>query len=323
MYLFLRVDPSKRDGYFLSPRGTPCRFESWPVNHSDVPIPPERCLYTLIHARRENHDSLLHQLVIPIVREVRRHPELDSLFFARYNQPDWQLRFRILGRPAWVDGTVRELVGQGLPLLRERGLLEGWEFATYQREYERYGGEQGMRLSEKVFLHDTVACCDLIDAEGRGLLSKSRREYSLVFVERFLDLLRFDRERRIAFYRQGYSWAVDNDDWSAQDLRLLEERYQGLKEGLSALFRGDARDDPEALYGGAEPARIAMTCLQATRPVVDELLAAHAAGGIHQDLVPLAWSLCHMHCNRIGVEVNAEAIIRFFMHRLYQDEAIL
>ena len=293
------------------------------MNDSDVPIPPERCLYTLIHAPRENHDALLRELVIPIVRELRRSPELDSLFFARYNQPDWQLRFRILGVPAWVDGPVRELIDQRLPSLRDRGLLEGWEFASYQREYERYGGEEGMRLCEKIFLHDTLACCELIDAEDRGLLGKSRREYSLVFVERFLDLMRFDRERRIAFYRQGYAWAVDNDAWSAEDLRLLEERYQGLKEGLLALFHGDRGDDPDALYGGAEPARIARACLDATRPVLDELLAAHAAGRIPQDLVHLAWSLCHMHCNRIGVEVSAEAIIRFFMHRLHQDEAIL
>jgi thiopeptide-type bacteriocin biosynthesis protein len=284
---------------------------------------PERCLYTLIHAPRENHERLLHDLVIPVVREVRRSPELHSLFFVRYAEPDWQLRFRILGAPEWVDATARALVATRLLVLREGGLVDSWEFATYQREYDRYGGEEGMRLCEGIFLQDSLASLDLIEAESRGLLEKSRREYSLVFVERFLDLMRFDRQRRIAFYRQGYSWALDEGGWEAGDLRLLEERYQGLKDGLIALFRGDSSRDPVSLFGGAQPARIARACLDAMRPIAEEILAAHSDGRLRQDLVHLAWSLTHMHCNRLAVETSAEAVIRFFMHRLHQEEAIV
>ncbi len=284
---------------------------------------PERCLYTLLHAPRERHEDLLLELVAPIVHEAVASPELDSLFFVRYSDPDWQLRFRILGRPAWVDGPVRSLIERSLPPLRERGLVERWEFASYQREYDRYGGEEGMRLSEQVFLHDSLAVLELIDAERRGLLAKSRREYSLALVESFLDLLRFDRERRVAFYRQGYAWAFDGDGWRADDLRLLEERYRGLRESLRSLLATGRHGDVEELYGGAEPARIAIGCLTSLRPIIEELLAAHAASRIRQDLVHLAWSLTHMHCNRLGLEPGAEAILRFFMCRLHEDEAIV
>ena len=58
-------------------------------------------------------------------------------------------------------------------------------------------------------------------------------------------------------------------------------------------------------------------------PRGDALLAAHAAGRIQQSPIHLAWPLCHRHGNRIGVEVSAEAFIRFFMYRLHQDEAIV
>ncbi len=283
---------------------------------------PERCLYTLLHAPRERHEDLLRELVAPVVREAVSSPELDSLFFVRYSDPDWQLRFRILGRPAWVDGPVRLLIERSLPPLRERGLVERWEFASYQREYDRYGGEEGMRLCERVFLHDSLAVLALIDAERRGLLAKSRREYSLAFVERFLDLLGFDRERRIAFYRQGYAWTFDEDGWGEDERRVLEERYRGLRESLLALMESARRGDAEVFYGGAEPARIATGCLESLRPVVEELLAAHAASRIRQDLVHLAWSLTHMHCNRLGLEPGAEAILRYFMCRLHEDEAI-
>ncbi len=284
----------------------------------------ERCLYTLLHAPRERHEDLLRELVAPVVRAISSSPDLDSLFFVRYDEPDWQLRFRVLGRPAWVDGPVRGLIEHGLPPLRERGLVESWEFASYQREYERYGGEEGMRLCERIFLHDSLAVLELLDAERRGLLSRSRREYSLAFAERFLDLLGFDRARRIAFYRRGYAWAFDGDGgWRADDLQLLEKRYQGLREGLLALLAAGRRGDLAECFGGAEPARIATGCLEALRPVVEELLAAHAASRIRQDLVHLAWSLTHMHCNRLGLEPGAEAILRFYMCRLHEDRAIV
>lgn len=285
---------------------------------------PERCLYTLIHAPRERHEPLLHELVLPVVAAIRARPELDSLFFVRYSDPDWQLRFRVLGRPEWVDGEVRGLVESGLRSAREREPLLSFEFATYQREWERYGGEEGMRLCEKLFFHDSLGVLELIEADREGLLLKSRREYSMVFVERLLDLLRFERDRRVAFYLRGHSWAFEGDDaWRPEDVRVLEERYLGLKEGLLALFRDAARVEPAALFGGEAPARVALSCLEAMRPVVNDLLAAHAAGRIRQDLVDLAWSLAHMHCNRLALEPGAEAILRFFMYRLHQDEAIV
>jgi hypothetical protein len=37
------------------------------------------------------------------------------------------------------------------------------------------------------------------------------------------------------------------------------------------------------------------------------------------DLVNLAWSLMHMHCNRLGIDAVAEAILRYYMYRLHQD----
>jgi thiopeptide-type bacteriocin biosynthesis protein len=266
---------------------------------------------------QERHEEVLRTFVTPLVGAVRDAPELDSLFFARYNVPDWQLRFRVLGRPDWVDGPVRDMVATRLRPLRESGLVGEVEFAEYQREYERYGGEEGMALCESIFLHDTLACLDLIDVESKGGLGKSRREYSIVMTERFLDLMRFDRAHRLAFYRFGYQWVVDGGYWKPDDFVVLEKRYQELKPGLVALL--DREGDRDEAWGGSEAARIANACLEATRPVVDELLVAHAAGRIPVELPYLAWSLTHMHSNRLGIDATPEAILRYFLTRLYED----
>jgi thiopeptide-type bacteriocin biosynthesis protein len=280
----------------------------------------ERCLYTLVHAPRERHDALLRALVTPVVERIREHPSLDSLFFARYDQPDWQLRFRVLGRPRWVEGEVRDQVAARLPSLKEEGLLDGWEFATYQREWERYGGEHGMRLSEQIFLHDSLACLDLLAAEARGQLARSRREYTLVYTERFLDLLGLDRAQRIGVYRKSYGWAVEGGAWSPRDLGLLEERYRGLEEGLRNLLSREG--DDEAAFGGPVPAQIAWRCLDRSRATARALAEGLASGAVVQDPIELAWSLCHMHCNRIGIDVHGEAVLRYFACRLHEKDVI-
>ena len=57
--------------------------------------------------------------------------------------------------------------------------------------------------------------------------------------------------------------------------------------------------------------------------LLDELLREHAAGRIRRNPIDLAWALTHMHANRLQVEADAEAILRFFMHRLHEEEDIV
>lgn len=280
------------------------------------------CLYTLLHADAAHHDDLLTAFVAPIVRDCADAPELESWFFARYNLPEWQLRFRVLGEPAWIEDTVRPRVKRDLPAFRDGAHVTGWEFASYQREYERYGGPVGMRLAERLFHHDSDACLARLDVERRGAHERSRREFSLLYVERLLDRFRFSRARRIEFYRFAYSWTREQAVWGEGDaFRVLEERYAALRDGLAGLLVRDATD-PEWSWGGAETAKLATTCLERSAPVADAILEAHAAGEIEQDLVHLAWSYAHMHTNRLGIDTHAEAVLRYFGHRMHEDEAI-
>jgi thiopeptide-type bacteriocin biosynthesis protein len=282
-------------------------------------MPDEACLYAAMRAPKESHDRLLREGVAPLVREILGHGDLDSFFFVRYNLPEWQLRFRVLGRRRWVEQTVRPRVEEAIePFLRD-GTVESVEYGEYEREYDRYGGPEGMALAERIFLHDSVACLDLLDAEARGALLKPRREYSLVHTERFLDLLGFDPERRLEFYRFGSSWAFEEKIWTEDDLPRLEAQYAKVREGLRELLFGDAARDPAGQHGGEEPARISRVCIEAIRPVAGALLEAHAAGRISQDLVNLAWSYTHMHCNRLGIDPVPEAILRYLVCRLYEE----
>jgi thiopeptide-type bacteriocin biosynthesis protein len=280
-------------------------------------VSPRTCLYTIAYLPRERIEDLLLDEFLPLVHEIRRHPDLHSLFFVRYSDPRWQLRFRIFGSPEWVKQSVRPRLETRLKELEAKEAIEGHSFNRYEREIERYGGEEGMDLAEQLFFHDSLAAIELCDLDRRGKMAKSRREVALLVVDRLADLAGFDERQRLAFYRRGYAWALENGDWKEADLEVLERRFQSLRPGLERLF-GEAKDDV-ARWGGEEVAAIATRFLDDAAPVLRTIVEGHRAGRIRQDLIYLVWSYAHMFTNRMGVEATPEAILRYFMHRLLQE----
>jgi thiopeptide-type bacteriocin biosynthesis protein len=275
--------------------------------------------YGLLHAPREHHEAILRDALAPLAARLRGDPALHSLFFVRANKPDWHLRLAILGAPNWIAGAAREPLDRALRALGERGLVSGFEECEYDPEEERFGGAEGARIAERLFLHDTLACLDLLAAEARRAASRSRREYSLLFTERLLDLLDFDRAARVAFYRHGYAFQIDLGRWQDDDLEALDRHYSSIRDDLLALVSAESARDPQALWGGADPARIAARCLADSAPLLDELREGVASGRIGRPLADLVWYVTHLHANRLQIEANAEAIVRYFMHRLHAE----
>jgi class I lanthipeptide synthase len=279
-------------------------------------VHPRACLYTIAFLPRERIEALLLDEFLPLVREIREHPDLESLFFVRYSDPRWQLRFRIFGRPEWVNGALRARLEARMAQLEVEGTIEGHSFSRYDREIERYGGEDGMDLAERLFFIDSLAALELLDVERRGLMGKSRREVALLVADGLADLAGFDERQRLHYYRQGYSWALDTGAWTLADLEILERRFVALKPGLERLL---ADDHEVSRWGGEAVARIVRELMEAAAPVMRSIVEGHAAGRIRQDLTYLVWSYAHMFTNRLGIESTPEAILRFFMHRLVQE----
>lgn len=285
-------------------------------------MPTERWISAVIESHQDRWEEILREAVTPAVRELRTRPELEMLSFGRFNKPTWQLQLSVSGAPEWVHGCVRPLLEEHLAPLERKGTARRVELRGYDPEVDPYGGEEGTRLTERFEHHDSLACLDLMEAEAQGRLSRSRREYSVVFVEKLLDLMHLNREKRLAFYARGYRWTLSMGSFKTEDLAILDQRYETLKPGLLDLLRGEASRSQEAQWGGPEPARIARTCLDAARPILEQAIEEHAAGRIAQDPINLVWFWTGMHSNRLGLVNISEAILRYFMHRLYRDGEI-
>lgn len=278
------------------------------------------CLYLCAHASRQRHEQVVAELVTPLVQQIRGRPELSSLFFVRMSEPTWQVRLRVVGDPVWVTGPYRELAERHLEPHRASGLVTEVEWTRYQREVERYGGEEGMALAEEIYLHDSLACLDLMELERRGDLARNRRELALIIGERFAGYLRLDRRRRSHFHHFGYKWTREMGTWDEEDFARLEGRFQQLRPQLVELLRGEIGRDPLLLWGGEEAARVAEGFLGAVRPALERVSEGCTAGRIHQEIAYLCWSYTHLLSNRLGIYPAGEAVLRYLMHRFVEEE---
>lgn len=277
-------------------------------------------IYLCANAPWERHEAVVTDFVAPLAREIRESPELSSLFFVRMDTPAWQVRLRVVGAGDWIAGACRETLDRHLAPHLASGLIDDVDTTRYEREVTRYGGEEGMALAEEIYLHDSLACLDFIELEGRGELGRDRRELALILGERFADLLRLTPTDRAHYYHFGHKWTHEMGTWDENDYAQLDQRYAALRPQLLEMSRGDTSRDLVELWGGEAAAAVAEGFLAAVRPVIERVREGHAAGRIRQEISYLGWSYTHLLCNRLGLHPIPEAILRYLMHRFLDDE---
>ncbi len=140
-------------------------------------------------------DRVVLEVVEPIVVECRERGWAESFFFVRYSEDGPHVRLRLLHTSKESEQSLRRLVAARAQEAiaadaQGEGLLTKFEWVPYEPEYERYGGPQGMDLSEEIFHDSSLAAIDLlrkIDRSSRsGRLGKGLLAM-LVMLHAFLE----------------------------------------------------------------------------------------------------------------------------------------
>ena len=153
----------------------------------------------------------------------------DQWFFIRYGDPDWHLRLR-------VHGTPDRLLHETLPLLHrvtapllETGQLWRVQLDTYEREVERYGGEAGIRLAERVFHADSDAVLAVVRQLTGDAGAELRWRVALRGIDLLFDDLGLTLEQKRAIARRarhgyGSEFGADGDFSREVSRRYRQER---------------------------------------------------------------------------------------------------
>ena len=218
----------------------------------------------------------------------------DGWFFLRYADPDPHLRVRFHGEPAALLGPLLQQICDWASELVADGACTRFALDTYEREVERYGGEDGMRAAEAIFTADSPAVAGMLRLSRQGELPFDLTTLAAVSVDDLLQSLGLDAEQRAQVYRHP-------EAGSRQD----GEEYRRRKGELRQLLgrRGALADTP----GGDALAELLAVRRSALAPTAALLASLERDGALQRPRARLCRSYLHLHANRLlGVDLEQE-----------------
>lgn len=277
--------------------------------------PGSEWFYARIYTGTATADQLLQTVVRPLTRAVLASGAADSWFFIRYGDPQWHLRLRFHGDPGAMHAILLSKLEQVSAHLLDEGQIWRVELGTYEREIERYGGQDGIGLAERLFHADSEAVLDLLDAFPGDAGTEARWRVALTGIDRLLDDLGLDLSSKHRVMKQmrrsfGIEFRV-----SGPFTGLLGNKFRAERNELEQAL------DPGALARGslAQALPILNRRSTAIRPIAMELQALSQAGRLSHSIESLTTSYIHMHVNRLlrSTHRAQELVLYDFLSRLY------
>jgi thiopeptide-type bacteriocin biosynthesis protein len=277
--------------------------------------PGSEWLYVKVYAGVSTADHVLSDAIGPVVREALASGAATGWFFLRYADPHPHLRLRFAGDPTRLAGDLAPALHRALAPLVEGGVVRAVQHDTYVRELERYGGDAGMELCERLFWIDSDAALAIVELLDGDEGADARWRLALRGIDGMLGALGMDADARGRVALRGRDSLAGEHRaspalWSALGERFIRERAQ-----LESLFARD-RDGEHPLEPG-----LAILDQRDTRlaEVGRELAALDRDGALSPRLEDMAWSLTHMHANRLlhAAQRTQEMVLYDFLRRLH------
>jgi thiopeptide-type bacteriocin biosynthesis protein len=279
--------------------------------------PGTEWLYAKLYSSESNADRVLREVVDPLRRMALARGLADRWFFLRYADPETHLRVRFHGVPAGLTASlVPALRDATEPLLRERTLWRV-QLDTYEREVERYGGDEGMLVCERIFHEDSETVFELLAGLTGDSGAEVRWKLALVGIDRWLALFDFDvaAKRSIVSNLRG---GIGREARAGKELHVqLGNKFRENRRELERIVAGHTNGDDTMSAGLALLARRS----ELMAPIVEELTSLASAGRLTVEPSFVAASLVHMFVNRLlrSQHRRQELVLYDFLDRIYES----
>lgn len=279
--------------------------------------PGSEWLYLKLYTGSATADHVLRDVVSDITEETMRSGAVDQWFFIRYGDPDWHVRLRFHGLPERLHEEVLPALYAALNPLLDDGRLTRLQVDTYEREVERYGGEEGIKLAEKFFHVDSEVVLEMLGMLEPGDAGADERwRLTLTGIDRLLIDFGFDPKNSFAIMKQareiyGKEFGVDKTVWGQ-----LSEKFRKERKSLEDLLC--AGIDNHSLAPGLELFRNRSARLA---PIITELKSHEEEGSLAVPMRELVLSYTHMHANRLlrSAPRQHELVIYDLLARIYDS----
>jgi thiopeptide-type bacteriocin biosynthesis protein len=280
--------------------------------------PGSEWLYVKLYSATATADAVLRELVGPLVRQTLGSGHVDRWFFIRYHDPDPHLRLRFQGAPESLERHVWPALRAAAAAWLDDGRIRRLALDTYEREIERYGGQDGIELAERLFHADSEAVLEIVERLDPGDAGLDER-WRLTFcgMHLLLEDLGIDLHARAALLQEIRAASATEQRFDHNLERRVGDAFRRERARLEALLHASpAGDDalaPGLLALGRRSRRL--------RTVVAALREREAAGLLSAPRRALAVSFLHMHANRLlrSAQREQEAVLHDFLARHYES----
>ena len=275
--------------------------------------PGSEWLYARLVAGRGLLDEVLLEL-LPVISEVLGKQLADRWFFVRYNDPSWHLRLRLHGEPTRLWNEARPRLDQVAARLVANGTLSDFEYCTYDRELERYGGDLTTEISEHIFNVDSTAMAQIVAYANESGQPDLRWHAGLVATDRMLDDLGFDQAGKIGVLQPLRDLMAREFQLEGARGRSLSKKFRKLRGTVDALVRD----------------RNHSAALAPVHKILDQRSAALVPLGQHlrqaestQPIERLGCALLHMQLNRLfdSFQREHEMVLYDFLYRHHHSQS--
>jgi lantibiotic biosynthesis protein len=248
--------------------------------------PGDEWLYAKLYCGPGIGDHVLRSVVEPLTQAAMASGAARQWFFLRYSDPDPHVRVRLRGEPDRLQREVLPLLTRLAAPLLENGALSRVQLDTYQREIERYGGDAGIELSERLFHHDSEAVVAiLLKGASQGGPESERPLYALAGIDTLLAAFGLSVAERLSFVREAPRSS------SGAHHHAGGEWFRRRRRELDVVFSRAAAGD--WLHNAIARRSRGLS------EVAAQLREREAAGALTCSLSDLLISYTHMHVNRL------------------------
>jgi thiopeptide-type bacteriocin biosynthesis protein len=281
--------------------------------------PGSEWLYAKLYTGTATADRVLAEVVAPVIEESIAEGDADSWFFIRYADPRWHVRVRLHGDPARLTTNVLPRLHRlASPLLTD-GRVWRLSLDTYEREIERYGGDEGMLLCEALFRADSDAVLTIQKDLSGDAAADARWRLTLRGMHLLLLDLGLELDARVALLTNLRQSFAAEHRVAGHFEKQLGAKFRKARPELESLLKDRVEDAPESLRVGFA-ALAERSAKQA--PIGAALALLGKENRLTAPLPSIAASLLHVHANRLlRADQRAHELVLYdFLARLYDSE---
>ncbi len=308
----------------------------------------EDWLYVRITCQATEADTLALELVAPLVQHLWKQGLIRQWFFIRYYEGGHHFRLRFFGERRDLFGSVRAHINESVrayfagdqhkvfdpldwgpegmndqrwqPLYAANALrpIPSYEYQRYEPETERYGGSQGLHVSEHHFAYSSALALQILaqEREGHG----SRRNAALLLLHASAESFQLDARQKAESFEQFYlrrralAWHVPPSEVG------LEQEYERNRASLRLLA-----PDPGAPLHRTQV--VWLPLVEQWQSQVGEtyrrLHLLQKQGLLSTPSIVMLSAYIHMLCNRLGIYPREEAYLCYLLFRTYVERLAL